>query len=94
MARRQKASPRVDVPVSALLRRHGRLTLEAARFRYIELRRPDPKASCQICEGGQGCELVVLSPVIDRISGQRITIALCEECAFRVAAPHPRRAVR
>lgn len=70
-----------DVPASRL--RRGELHPDAARERYIEIVPPDPAARCQICGGGAGVPLVVLSPVVDRTNGQRITIALCRACAER-----------
>jgi hypothetical protein len=55
---------------------------DARRTRHISALARDPKALCQICD-----ELspdVVLEPLVDR--SQRITIALCWNCAIRAEA--------
>jgi len=93
---------RPDVPASSLTRKvSGGLHPDAQRIRYIEIVPPEPRARCQVCGEGAGLPLVILSPVIDRDNGQRITIALCRSCAeysakvadhtVPPAAPKPKR---
>lgn len=73
---------RPDVPSSSLTRKvSGNLHPDAQRVKHIVIVPPDPRARCQLCGEGGGLPLVVLSPVVDRDNGQRITIALCRSCA-------------
>jgi len=73
----------MDVPASRL-RNSGNLAPDAARLRYMQLVGPDPKSlGCQVCGGNKDQPLVILEPIVDHTTGQRITIAVCRPCILR-----------
>jgi len=85
----------MDVPATRLRRpkRKVKVGLDS-RHEYVRGVAPDPRAACQTCGEGGGA-LAVLEVVIDRSNGQRITVAICRECARRaVEVSEPLRFLR